>query len=145
MQSDAVAMHVLWRETNNRLEVLAARVREGVDVLAASEFCRWLQFSGVLAMLEDQERSQPLPVNGRELRRKVDELIMDCGDWFRLHENSNTLPHPSIPRTELERINKQLADLSAQLAMVLPPSTANTADVGKPAEPALHVIEGGSS
>lgn len=110
-----VELHVLWRETNNRVNVLAARVREGVDVMAASEFARWLQFSGVLRVLLHNEAGMPLPVRGRELDGKVKQLVASCGEWFSLHESSNSKPHPEIPRTELERINAQLAQITQRL------------------------------
>jgi len=140
MQLDSVTLHVMWRETNNRLDVMAARVREGVDVLAASEFTRWLQFSGVLKMLERVEQPFPLPVRGRELRKKADDLLCDCGEWFSLHEHSNTQPHPGIPRTDLERINATLANLQVQLAKLSPPNV-ETSDA---ASASLRVIEGGA-
>jgi len=141
MQLDSVSLHVMWRETNNRLDVMAARVREGVDVLAASEFARWLQFSGVLKMLEGVEQPFPLPVRGRQLRKKADDLISDCGEWFSLHERSNYQPHPSIPRTELERINATLTELSAKVQKLSPPSHGETPNEG---QPPLRVIVGGA-
>lgn len=140
MHLDSVTLHVLWRETDNRLNVLAARVREGIDVLAASEFARWLQFSGLLKVLESVEQGFPLPVRGSDLRRKAADLQMECGDWFRTHEHSNTHPHPQIPRTDLERINAQLAQLQQQISQ-LSPSTVEPANA---VSASLRVIEGGA-
>jgi len=140
MQLDSVTLHVLWRETDNRLDVLAARVREGIDVLSASEFARWLQFSGLLKVLESVEQGFPLPVRGAELRRKAADLQMECGDWFRTHEHSNTQPHPQIPRTELERINATLAQVQEQLAQLSRPQLDTSAAVSA----SLRVIEGGA-
>jgi len=110
-----VDLHVLWRETDTRVDVLARRVREGVDVQAASEFCRWLRNSGVLGVLAHHERGMPLPVCGCELNRKVERLISACGEWFSLHERSNAQPHPQVPRSELETINAQLAQITKRL------------------------------
>jgi len=141
MQVDSVALHIMWRETNNRLDVLAARVREGTDVMSASEFARWLQFSGLLKVLESVEQGMPLPVRGAELRRKAATLQEDCGEWFGKHEHSNVQPHPSIPRTELERITATLKDLQSQLSKLSPP-TVETSDAVVTAS--LRVIEGGA-
>jgi len=137
MQIDKVNLHVIWRETNTRVDVLRARVREGVDVMAASEFARWLQFSGVLRLLREQP--YPLPCRRAELTGKVEQLVAECGDWFANHERSNVQPHPQIPRTELERISAQLNGLTAAVAK-LTPSNVETASA---VQASLRVIEGG--
>jgi len=139
MHLDKVTLHILWRETNNRVDVLRARVREGTDVMHASEFSRWLQFSGILRLL--QEQPLPLPCRRAELEGKVEQLVAECGDWFANHERSNVQPHPQIPRTELERINAQLNDLAAAVSRLAPP-TIETANAVR--EASLRVIEGGA-
>jgi len=139
MQIDKVRLHIIWRETDNRTDRLRAQVREAVDVLPASEFARWLRFSGVLDLLPEQDF--PLPCRGQELRNKVDKLVQECGDWFALHERSNVSPHPEIPRTELERINSQLAHLTAAVSKLSLPNSETT----EAGSPALHVIAGGVS
>src|ERR1039458_10533474 len=48
MRIEAHKLRLIWKETNTRLDVLAGRVREGVEVLAASDFARWLNFSGII-------------------------------------------------------------------------------------------------
>jgi len=137
VQLDKVALHVIWRETHNRVEVLRARVREGSDVMAASEFSRWLQFSGILRILPEQPF--PLPCHGKALSREVELLVTECGEWFANHERSNVQPHPQIPRTELERINAQLASLTAAVANLTPPNIETASAVNA----SLRVIEGG--
>jgi len=131
MHPDKADLHIIWKHTDARIDTLRSRVREGVDVSAASEFARWLLNSGVLKFLPEQ--GFPLPCRAQELRSKVDELVMECGEWFSNHERSNVKPHPQIPRTELERINEQLAALTAQLANLSAP----------PERVPLRVIEGG--
>jgi len=110
-----VQAHVLWRETNTRLDVMAGRVREGVDVLAASEFARWLQFSGIPALLEPCESQGALPCRAGELKDKAERLIAACGEWFADHERSNFKPDPTVPRSQLESINEQLRNINATL------------------------------
>jgi len=134
---DKLNSHILWRETNQRVTELHARVREGIDVDAASEFARWLRFSGVLQLVG--EYPFPLESHGAGLSLAVEALVADCGLWYANHERSRVKPHAQIPKTELERINAQLAHLTVQLSKLSPP-TSNTADA---AQPALHVIAGG--
>lgn len=123
-KSGNVELHVMWRETDTRVDVLRARVREGVDVMAASEFARWLRGSGVLGMLQRAESKGPLPVRGLELAAKVERLVSECGDWFAHHERSNTKPHPQIPQSELEAIHEQLRTINAHLGDLLPQVSA---------------------
>jgi len=110
-----VHAHVLWRATDTRLDVLAARVREGLDVDAASEFARWLQNSGVLRLLKPFEAGMPLPCRATELSEKAERLVSACGEWFADHERSNIKPEPTVPRSQLEAINEQLRNINATL------------------------------
>lgn len=139
MHCDKVFLHVLWRETSTRVEVLQRRVNEGLDVDAASEFCRWLRFSGILKLLESAPDDERLPCKGSLLARQVATLIEGCGEWYASHERSNVKPPAQIPRSELEGIHAQLNQLRRELAR-LSPSTIETAD---PAQAGLRVIEGG--
>jgi hypothetical protein len=139
MQFDKLNLHVLWRETSNRIEVLRRRVNEGVDVDAASEFCRWLRFSGILKLLESAPDDERLPCKGPQLSRAVERLTYDCGQWYANHERANKKPAAQIPRSELEAITVELAAMRATIAQ-LSPSTIETANAG---QPALLVIEGG--
>jgi len=110
-----VQAHVLWRSTDTQLDVMAARVREGVEVLAASEFARWLQNSGVLQVLLPCEAGFPLPCRASELQQKTELLLRSCGEWFTDHERSNIKPEPTVPRSQLEAINEQLRNINATL------------------------------
>jgi len=141
MQLDKVFLHILWRETSSRLEVLQRRVNEGVEVDAASEFARWLRFSGILKLLESAPDDERLPCKGSLLSRQVETLVYDCGQWYANHERANRKPPAQVPRSELESITAQLEAMRRDLAK-LSPSTIETANAGIPA---LLVIEGGKS
>jgi len=152
MQSDYVIWHRLWRETDRKLDMHRRRVREGVEVLPASDFARWLRFSGILEVLQPYEQEHPFPIRPKELATKCNDLISECGEWFALHERSNTPRDPFVPRCELEAIHHQLSALVQQVASlpspitisISPPLTA-TAELGEPAEPKLLVLQGGAS
>jgi len=140
MLCDQVFLHVLWRETSNRIEVLQGRVNEGLDVDAASEFCRWLRFSGILKLLESAPDDNRLPCKGLKLSQQVQKLTEDCGEYYAKHERCNTKPPAQIPHSQLEAINAQLAQLRTDLAKISPPNIETV----YPAIPAgFHVIEGG--
>jgi len=136
---DQVNLHILWRETSNRVEVLQGRVNEGLDVDAASEFARWLRFSGLLKILESAPDDPRLPCKGLFLSKQVETLVYDCGQWYANHERANRKPPAQVPRSELEKISSQLQTLAAAVAQ-LSPSTIETANAGAPV---LLVIEGG--
>jgi len=106
--TDLVILHTLWNETDTRLDSLAKQVREGVAVAEASNFCRWLRFSCVLEILQPHEQDLPLPIRASELRRKVNDLIYECGEWYRLHERSKKPRDAYISASALESINDRL-------------------------------------
>lgn len=79
MRFDSVTLHQIWRETNRKVESFARDVRECKNVREASDFARWLQFSGILALLEQFPQSEPLLVDGAALRKQIQDLIYECG------------------------------------------------------------------
>jgi len=141
MLFDSANLHWIFRETERQLDTYARRVREGVEVLPASDFARWLQMSGILELLEAHEMSVPLRVES--LRVKTTDLLFECGEWFRLHERSNTPRDPLVPRCELERITARLTQIEQALRLS-PPLMENTASVAEPADAVLRVIRGGA-
>jgi hypothetical protein len=133
-------LHWIWKETDRKLDVLGVRVREGVEVLVASDFVRWLEFSGLIQLFEENPWDGDMRVDGKQIREKVEALIYDCGEWFRLHENSFRPRGLEIPRCEMEKVNRRLEQIEEHLSKLSPPET-HTAPV-VPA--ALHVMPGGS-
>ncbi len=55
--------------------------------MAASEFCRWLLFSGIFKLLQENSASGPLKVDGAHLEWKCRELLALCND---------RLPHKKV-------------------------------------------------
>jgi len=132
---DSIQLHWLWNETRRRVEQLATRADEGVDIQPAMDFARWLQFSGLIKLFKDNPQSEPLKVDGELIDKRVRDLIMDCGDYLKL----NT---PGFVRVcQIEAVNQKLDLLAAQVAKLSPPVT-ETAKAGC-SSPALQVIQGG--
>jgi hypothetical protein len=67
-------------ETSNYLGSLESSVRGGKCVDEAADFSRWLQFSGVLSMLEMFAELNP---DFKALRRRVTDLTLSCGPHLR--------------------------------------------------------------
>jgi len=139
MQFDSVTLHQVWRETNRRLESLARDVRENKNVREASEFARWLQFSGILKILEASPQPEPLLVDGVALRKQVRDLVYDCGECFR-----NGKADAKYAASDIAEINRKLEVIAAHISTLSPPVAATTSEAGNPAEPVLHVIAGGA-
>jgi hypothetical protein len=93
----------MWRETDRFLDSLAASVREGKRVTEASNYCRWLQFSGVVSLLKENPSPSPLLVDGEGLRKKLDDLLYECGELFRGGKHD-----PKYAASDIAEINRKL-------------------------------------
>lgn len=131
----------IWSETDRRLDSLAQSVREGVQVDEASNFTRWLRFSGILTLLQPFEQEVPLPIRAAELCRKCEDLIYECGEWYRLHERSFKPRDAYISASKLAAIEDDLRAIKEALRLPLM-ATADTVDA---AEAVLQVLPGGAS
>ena len=136
---DILTLWKLWSETDRRLDSLAQCVREGVQVEEASNFSRWLRFSGLLAFLQPYEQEVPLPIRATELRRKCEDLIYECGEWYRLHERSNKPRDAYVSQSKLAGIESELREIKDALGLRL----MATSDAVDTAETALRVLPGG--
>jgi len=140
MRFDSVKLHCLWRETTNRLDSLARSVREHKSVAEASNFAKWLQFSGVIDLLEQNPQGFPLVVDGKRVREQVRTLLSDCGESFR-----NGKADPKYAASDIAEINRKLDILAAHVATNLPPEPALADTPAVDGSPALRVIAGGLS
>jgi hypothetical protein len=127
-----VALARLYSETDRFLDHLAMEVRECKGVEEASRYCRWLQFSGVLKLLELHKEvlsGLSTPVAPSLLRRKVDDLLLTCGDLFR-----GGKANPTYAQSDIVLINQKLDALHALLSTsgpgteVHPSSTLQSCD-----------------
>ena len=89
---------LLWMasETFSFLDRLLGEVREGKNVLLASQFARWLEFSGLLKVFEGLE-------GGAVIRAADKELLYQCGEMFRLGKAD-----PRYVASGIAEINRKL-------------------------------------
>jgi len=101
---------MIWRETMTRLGVHRARIKECKGAFEASEFSRWLQFSGIIKLLEDHPYGEPLPVDGPGLRKAAQDLAYDAGQLLKQGKG-----HSDV--SEWELVNKRLAAIENKLGL----------------------------
>lgn len=106
--------HWVYKETMQKLDVLTKRVNECKDIQHASEFARWLNFSGLLKMFDDNPQLEPLPVDGAKIRKAVSDLILLCGDQWKRGAVG------VIQVSELELLNRKMDLLAERVAQVAP-------------------------
>jgi len=141
---DIVTLHRLWSETDCRLDSLLRQVAEGAGVDEASNFARWLDFSGILQLLEPFACDVPLRVDAAGLAAKVRQLKQDCGEWYSLHERSFKRRDAYISVSKLEAIEEELRQLKYNLSELdkkFSPFVGQTSDAG--IQPALSVLPDG--
>lgn len=84
-------IHWFWNETKDRLEAYHRRVQEGRDVWAAVEFARFVRWSGLVKLFEENAQGEPLKVDGAYIRWKAEELERCCTERFRTNSTEPTL------------------------------------------------------
>jgi len=70
----------IFKETSRYLQSLESSVRGGKSVNEAVDFSRWLQFSGVLSLLEICKDLNP---EFATLRRRATDLVQTCAEHLR--------------------------------------------------------------
>jgi len=103
-------------------------VAECKRVDEASNFCRWLQFSGVLNILEAHPAGLPLPVDGKALRKQMDAILFECGELYKGGKHD-----PKYTTSDIAEINRKLDLLAFHIGRAIPSSPP----VVTPASPAL--------
>ena len=108
----------MYRETVGKLDVLARSVREGKSIHEASNFARWLRFSGFLRIFEAHACSDPhFLVDPRSLDKKIADLLFDCGEFFRTNKVS-----PKYHESDIAEINHKLDQLLLTADLARPSS-----------------------
>jgi len=132
-------MHLVWRETNSRLDTLARSVAECKNLEGALDFCRWLQGSGLIRIFKTHAhelhwpQSRHFRVDGSLIDSKVSDLMREIQDRYRTGNIQ-----PRVDMAELERISYKLDLIAGQLSYLPVPQVDISA-------PPLRVIQGGSN
>lgn len=144
MDSDSkrqIATLVRWlhQETMTRLQTLRARTREGKFVDEASEFARWVRFSGIMRLCAALNVGQ-VKAGPTDLERLRQDILSDCEAFWK-HEPRG----PWVSLSELEAVNEKLDLIAAQVSRLSARTESNTPAVASGSAPTLHVVDGGLS
>jgi len=136
MQLEPHKVYWLCNETVQRLVTLHKRVCEGKFVDEASEYARWLRFSGVLPIFDAFPSPPPLEVSRAKVEKLIGDVLWECEQFWKKNPRG-----PWVSLSELEAINQKLDTIAGQLSRLsLASQKVETPCV---VEPALRVIEGG--
>jgi hypothetical protein len=113
IETDIAALARIQSETNHRLDIFARRFNEGRDVMAASEYTRWLLGSGILTLLESNANgcTGPLKIDGSFLRWKACQLLDACNDRFRTGDEK-----PTFDNQEYQSLHEKLDCMASYLS-----------------------------
>ena len=138
MKAEPHELHCIWRETINRLDIFRQRVQENKDVMAASEFCRWLFFSGLIKLFKDNAQDGFLKVDGSLLESKIQTLLGMCNDRFRTNNQE-----PTFERTQIESLNEKIDSMAGYLSRLSVAPAVVVASVKQNGETGHKIISGG--
>jgi hypothetical protein len=141
IESDLAILARIYSETHAKLESFAKRVAEGRDVESASDFARWLQFSGILMLLERYPNRvmshDMLKVDGAFLRWKCDQLLDACNERLRTG-NLN----PSFEKKEFESMHEKIDRMAGYLSRLTASGDIRAEPMPEP-QPDLRIVRGG--
>lgn len=83
-------------ETHRMLDGLSRDVRECKNVMLASLYARWVQFSGLMVLLERG-------TGDKTVQKKVEDLLYECGELFRGGKHD-----PKYAASDIAEINRKL-------------------------------------
>jgi hypothetical protein len=127
MTIEQANLHRIWNETLNRLETYRRRVQENKDVMAASEFARWLFFSGLLELFKANAQDGFFKVDGCLIESKTETLIELCNERFRTKNQD-----PSFAKAEFESLGEKIDKMAGYLAKLSAAPAVAVTKVEKP-------------
>lgn len=113
LNGDSSTYYRIFTECCNRVNTYCKRVAEGRDVQSASEYARWLFFSGIIGLLKENSCDGPLKVDGAHLAWKVEDLTERCNQYFRSNGRSS-----GVSSSELESVHEKLARVSSNVELL---------------------------
>jgi hypothetical protein len=124
-------LETIFRETKKYIETLGRSASEGRGVDEANNFLRWLQFSGVCALLEDYHF---VNVEFRTLRRTADGLQDICQPHL---QGRNMKPPPNQSR--IDEVNDKLDIILSAMAKSANP-THQTSTAATPTSATVSAV-----
>lgn len=100
-----------YRETMNKLSSYSKCVSEGRDLVAASEFARWLNFSGFLELFKVNPQAEPFKVDGGFMQWTVDQLLEQCNERFRTGNAD-----PNFKASEWQSMHEKIDKMAGYLS-----------------------------
>jgi len=130
-------LHWLWKETVGKLESLERALMDRRAVEYATDFARWVEFSGLTKIFDAYSQPPPLRVDGEAIRALVSRVIESSGQILK---GGNAAFNPNTAK--LDEINTKFDFLLSQLAKnISPPEKTQTTLAGSPV---VSVIAGGT-
>jgi hypothetical protein len=114
MSPDAVKLHILYRDTIARLDVLSKGVRECRNLDEAADFARYV-LNSVAPLLKLCPIPDPFPCDGHLVNSLAQTLLSDVQDRWRLHDME-----PRLDLSELTAIHRKLDLLAGHVARISP-------------------------
>ncbi len=127
-----VNLFTICRETSVRLDTLLERAREAKDLHAAKEFVSYLQWSGILKLLEYHSQPEPLKIDGSHIRWKAEQLLSVVHQQLKQKQVV-----VSLELSQLESVNHKLDLIAGRLAC-LTPTTSEGVETAK--EDSLTIV-----
>jgi len=118
---DRVWLHRIWSESIRMLDTYQGRVNERKDLMAALDFARFVQWSGLVRLCKKYACPDVgLRIDGALLAWKAEDLQRAVQDLFRSSGNGQL----AIAETQLEAVNRKLDLIAGRLAYLQAPSVA---------------------
>lgn len=115
MNSDAVLLHVMWRETMNRLAGYSRVVDEGKALESALDFAHFVTWSGLIKLFKINPQAHPLKVDGALLQWTTEQLQSKVQERLRLND---TAAH--LGESEMATVHDKLDLIAGYLSRLVP-------------------------
>jgi hypothetical protein len=128
----------VFEHAMRELERLRRCVREGVSVDEAQAFGRFIQWSGICALMSENppetvQLRQLFPYDGAQLRSEADSLVAECCEYYQGRTRDSEGTAKGASKSDLEAIDAKLALIASRL------------DALESGHPALQVVGPGGS
>lgn len=121
----------------NKLSSYSKRVSEARDVTAASEFVRWLNFSGLLEFFKANPQGEPFKVDGAFMQWTVDQLLEQCNERFRTGNAD-----PNFKASEWQSMHEKIDKMAGYLSRLSAAPAVSVNPLPRE-EVELQIISGG--